>query len=159
MPGQTDQLRARKAIAAAHSNASRFTRTARGITKSTPHRTGSLRDIASKASCSKSLVGKVLSSSSSPLETRQRGRPPTLTPVEEVGLVSYIVWLERSGFPADKRQVEDAARFELGEASITSTSASIGIAAFVNVILSVRSPSLRPSISLASPSKPLILRM
>ncbi|KAJ3455747.1 hypothetical protein MRS44_017229 [Fusarium solani] len=110
MPGQTDQLRARKAIAAAHSNASRFTRTARGITKSTPHRTGSLRDIASKASCSKSLVGKVLSSSSSPLETRQRGRPPTLTPVEEAGLVSYIVWLERSGFPADKRQVEEAAR-------------------------------------------------
>lgn len=107
--GQSDQLRARKAIINARDNAQRFTRTTRGITKSTPQQPGPVRDIASKTKVSKSLVREVLNSSSSPLETSKRRRPNTLTPVEEAGLVAYIVWLERSGFPADKRQVEEAA--------------------------------------------------
>ncbi|KAJ3453340.1 hypothetical protein MRS44_017587 [Fusarium solani] len=38
------------------------------------------------------------------------GRPPLITREEEAALVAHVVWLERSGFPAERAQVEEAAR-------------------------------------------------
>jgi hypothetical protein len=47
---------------------------------------------------------------SSPSVPKKRGRPRLISAEEEAGLVAYVVWLERSGFPAEKSQVEEAAR-------------------------------------------------
>ncbi|RSL49565.1 hypothetical protein CEP51_015472 [Fusarium floridanum] len=96
MPGQSDQLRVRKAIVSARNNAyiSLHSHHTRNDQINAP--TGRL----STRYCLQAEGLEVFSQ-----------RPPTiLTPVEEAGLVAYVVWLERSGFPADKRQVEEAAR-------------------------------------------------
>ncbi|KAH6874594.1 hypothetical protein B0T10DRAFT_205468, partial [Thelonectria olida] len=57
---------------------------------------------------SKSQAYRIVKLSSSPELSKKRGRPSLLTPHEDAGLVAYIVWLERSGFPAEKSQVEEA---------------------------------------------------
>lgn len=37
------------------------------------------------------------------------GRPPLLSEEEDEALVSYVIWMQRGGFPATKAQVEAAA--------------------------------------------------
>jgi hypothetical protein len=47
------------------------------------------------------------------LETRsiapQVGRPRVLTDEEDEAIVAFVIWMERSGFPASKAEIEDAA--------------------------------------------------
>jgi hypothetical protein len=40
---------------------------------------------------------------------RQVGRPRLLTDEEEEAIVAFVIWMERSGFPASKPEIEDAA--------------------------------------------------
>ncbi|KAL6407520.1 hypothetical protein AUP68_08539 [Ilyonectria robusta] len=40
---------------------------------------------------------------------RPRGRPRALSEAEDDALVAYVMWMERAGFPASKKQVEEAA--------------------------------------------------
>ncbi|KAM5353234.1 hypothetical protein ACJZ2D_016869 [Fusarium nematophilum] len=87
MPRVSGQLRNREAVATARRNANRFTRSNRNAGKGNTQ-PGSIRDIASKLKLTTWLISAG----------------------EEAGLVAYIVWLERSGFPAEKSQVEEAAK-------------------------------------------------
>lgn len=59
---------------------------------------------------SKGTVQRILAtSSSSYIPPGPRGRPATLTPSEDAAVAAYVVWMEKSGFPAEKSQVEEAA--------------------------------------------------
>lgn len=49
---------------------------------------------------------KVLETGNTP---RQVGRPRLLTDEEEEAIVAFVIWMERSGFPASKPEIEDAA--------------------------------------------------
>ncbi|KAJ4168328.1 hypothetical protein NW754_16762 [Fusarium falciforme] len=40
---------------------------------------------------------------------RQVGRPRVLTDEEDEAIVAFVIWMERSGFPASKAEIEDAA--------------------------------------------------
>ena len=59
---------------------------------------------------SKGTVQRILAtSSSSYVPPGPRGRPATLTHSEEAAVAAYVMWMEKSGFPAEKSQVEEAA--------------------------------------------------
>ncbi|KAL6364124.1 hypothetical protein LRP88_02040 [Fusarium phalaenopsidis] len=99
-------LRIQNAVNAAKNNERRFTRATRNTTNNGTRQPGSYRDTAEKLGVTKAAVEKAMR----PKPAAKRGRPPLITPEEEAGLVAYVVWLERSGFPAERSQVEEAAR-------------------------------------------------
>ncbi|KAJ4076066.1 hypothetical protein NW760_015396 [Fusarium oxysporum] len=43
------------------------------------------------------------------LPDQQGGRPRLLTEEEEEAIVAFVIWMQRSGLPASKYEVEDAA--------------------------------------------------
>ncbi|KAM5353285.1 hypothetical protein ACJZ2D_016817 [Fusarium nematophilum] len=102
----TAHLRLKETAEAVRNNAKRFTRSSRNNTKTPSRQAGSYRDVAEKLKIS---VGKLqrLDSKEPP---GKRWRPRLVSEAEEAGLVAYVVWLERSGFPAERSQVEEAAR-------------------------------------------------
>ncbi|KAJ3453402.1 hypothetical protein MRS44_017649 [Fusarium solani] len=51
-------------------------------------------------------IVKILETGNTP---RQVGRPRLLTDEEEEAIVAFVIWMERSGFPASKPEIEDAA--------------------------------------------------
>ncbi|KAJ3455762.1 hypothetical protein MRS44_017244 [Fusarium solani] len=99
-------LRIQNAVNAAKNNERRFTRATRNTTNNGTRQPGSYRDTAEKLGVTKAAVEKAMR----PKPAAKGGRPPLITPEEEAALVAYVVWLERSGFPAERAQVEEAAR-------------------------------------------------
>lgn len=99
-------LRVSKAVRSARDNAKRFTRSTRKAASTTKTKPGSYRDIAKKEKVSVGTAHRAATVKS----PAKRGRPPLVTAEEEAGLVAYVIWLERSGFPAERAQVEEAAR-------------------------------------------------
>ncbi|KAJ4176639.1 hypothetical protein NW759_017515 [Fusarium solani] len=106
MARDSANLRVQNAVNAAKNNERRFTRATRNTTNNGTRQPGSYRDIAEKLEVTKAAVEKAMR----PKPAAKSGRPPLITPEEEAGLVPYFVWLERSGFPAERSQVEEAER-------------------------------------------------
>ncbi|KAH8659423.1 hypothetical protein BGZ61DRAFT_465320 [Ilyonectria robusta] len=77
----------------------RLTRSTANITYNPP----SIRQLAARFNVTKAAVEKAIKVSSSPNgPVKKCGRPLALTPDEEVGLVGCIIWLEKTGYPAEK---------------------------------------------------------
>ncbi|KAH7146017.1 hypothetical protein EDB81DRAFT_794223 [Dactylonectria macrodidyma] len=104
-----DQFRAelrRNVLAAVNVNVPYNTRRASKAALSTP----STRALAAQLPASRETIRKIINSAStshsSPLP---RGRPALLTAAEDAALAAFILWMEKSGFAAEKSQVEEAA--------------------------------------------------
>lgn len=103
------QLRNREEVARIRRNANRFTRSTRNAGKG-GIQPGSIRDVAGKLKITTWEARQHIKDLSSLSIPKKRGRPRLISAEEEAGLVAYVVWLKRSGFPAEKSQVEEAAR-------------------------------------------------
>jgi hypothetical protein len=68
----------------------------------------SVRDAASAYKVRKSAVQRAVGFLKNPLP-RGRGRPMALTDDEDDALVAYVQWMERTGMPATREQLEGAA--------------------------------------------------
>ncbi|KAH7230293.1 hypothetical protein B0J15DRAFT_361845, partial [Fusarium solani] len=70
----------------------------------------STRNLATQLPASRETIRKIIDSgSSSHLSPIPRSRPAILTASEDAALVAFILWLEKSCFPAEKSQVGDVA--------------------------------------------------
>jgi hypothetical protein len=113
MPVLSAQLRASaaaRAYTSARNNEKRFTRSSR--TQQPKHQ--SIRTLASQEKISKSALHREIQrlSNDTPYSkkaVRKSGRPRCISDAEDAALVAFVTWLERSGFPAEKKQIEEAA--------------------------------------------------
>ncbi|KAF5266817.1 hypothetical protein FOXYS1_2335, partial [Fusarium oxysporum] len=58
---------------------------------------------------SRSAVDRLAKQLENPDSVRPAGRPRSLTDEEEEAIVAFVIWMEKSGFPASKPEIEDAA--------------------------------------------------
>ncbi|KAH7117345.1 hypothetical protein EDB81DRAFT_818197 [Dactylonectria macrodidyma] len=102
-----DKFRAelrRNVLAAVSPNVPYNTRRAAKVAASTP----STRDLATQLPASRETIRKIIKSTSSSYSPpKPPGRPALLTASEDSALAAYVVWLEKSGFLAEKSQVEE----------------------------------------------------
>lgn len=79
----------------------------RRTTRGTEPTTVSVRQAAAICGVSKSTVQNGIQRHL--VAPRPVGRPKLLRPEEDDAIVAFVIWLQRNGFPASKRQVEMAA--------------------------------------------------
>ncbi|UPK95062.1 hypothetical protein LCI18_005997 [Fusarium solani-melongenae] len=70
----------------------------------------SIRAAASKhKGANRGAIERLIKKLEDPDSVRPRGRPRSLTDEEDEAIVAFVIWMERSGFPASKPEIEDAA--------------------------------------------------
>lgn len=106
MPSEANLRAAREVVASRARHARGLHRTSSsGMTQPLSLRAASSRHPGSSVASIQRIVTR--------LETgftpQQVGRPRVLTDEEDEAIVAFVIWMERSGFPASKPEIEDAA--------------------------------------------------
>ncbi|KAJ3471937.1 hypothetical protein MRS44_002036 [Fusarium solani] len=106
MPSEANLRAAREVVASR-------ARHARGL-----HRTssaGMTQPLSLRAACSRhpgssvASIQRIVTRIETGFTPQQVGRPRVLTDEEDEAIVAFVIWMERSGFPASKPEIEDAA--------------------------------------------------